>query len=68
MKGAFAAEIDEGTATIISEDDLEIDFSLGTVSFRNETFRFPPPGAVPQRLVVAGGSENLIKKKLGLGG
>jgi homoaconitate hydratase len=67
LEGQFAAEADAGEATIIPGDFLEIDFSKGTVTFREETFLFPPLGTVPQSLVVAGGSENLIKRKLGLG-
>jgi len=62
-------ELDGGAAqdpTLIPGDTLEIDFSSGTVLFREEAFHFPPLGSVPQSLVVAGGSENLIKKKLGL--
>jgi homoaconitate hydratase len=66
LKGQFAAEAEAGSATIIPGDELEIDFSQGTVIFRDETFRFPPMGTVPQGLVVAGGSEKLIRKKLGL--
>jgi homoaconitate hydratase len=53
-------------ATLIPGDTLDIDFSKGTVTFRDETFHFPPLGSVPQGLVVAGGSECLIKEKLGL--
>lgn len=52
--------------TLIPGDPLEIDFSSGTATYRRESFRFPPLGSVPQSLVVAGGSENLIKRKLGL--
>ena len=62
-------ELDGETAqdpTLIPGDTLEIDFSSGTVLFREKAFHFPPLGSVPQSLVVAGGSENLIKKKLGL--
>lgn len=57
---------DTSDATLIPGDDLEINFSSGTLTFRGEEFRFPPLGTVPQSLVIAGGSENLIKKKLGL--
>ena len=66
LKIQFAEEIEAGEATILPGDELAIDFSLGTLTFRNETFRFPPLGSVPQGLVVAEGSENLIRKKLGL--
>jgi len=66
LKIQFAEEIEAGEATILPGDELAIDFSLGTLTFRNETFHFPPLGSVPQGLVVAEGSENLIRKKLGL--
>ncbi len=66
LKGEFEAESHAGEATIIPGDELEIDFSRGTVIFRDETYRFPPLGSVPQSLVVAGGSEALIRKKLGM--
>jgi len=68
LRGHYAAEADAGEATIIPGEELEIDFSDGSVVFRAETFRFPPMGSVPQGLVVAGGFENLIRKKLGIGG
>jgi homoaconitate hydratase len=66
LKREFAVEIEAGEPTLIPGDQLGIDFSLGTLTFRDETFRFPPLGSVPQSLVVAGGSEKLIRKKLGL--
>jgi hypothetical protein len=52
--------------TIIPGDEAHIDFTTGTVRYRGETFRFPPLGTVPQSLVIAGGIENLVSKKLGL--
>lgn len=66
LKGQFEAEAESGATTIIPGDHVELDFSEGTVCFRDETFRFPPLGTVPQSLVIAGGSGNLIKKRLGL--
>ncbi len=36
------------------------------VTWRGEHFVFPPLGAVPQSLVIAGGAENVVAKKLGL--
>jgi homoaconitate hydratase len=67
LREVFGAEADEGSLTIIPDDELEVDFSRGTVSFQAETFRFPPLGSVPQALVVAGGSEPLVQDRLGLG-
>lgn len=66
LREAFRGDREGGALTIIPGDDLGVDFSRGTVTFRGETFPFPPLGSVPQSLVVAGGSENLIRKKLGL--
>jgi homoaconitate hydratase len=52
--------------TIIPGDEVHIDFTTGTVAYRNETFRFPPLGTVPQSLVIAQGVENLVSKRLEL--
>ncbi len=66
LKEEFRADVEGGTLTLIPGDKLEVDFSRGTVSFRGDLFPFPPLGSVPQGLVVAGGRENLVRKKLGL--
>jgi homoaconitate hydratase len=68
LKELFRGEIQQGTPTLIPGDELRVDFSRGTLSFRGERFAFPPLGSVPQSLVIAGGSENLIRRKLGLAG
>ncbi|MBI4161957.1 MAG: homoaconitase, partial [Acidobacteria bacterium] len=52
--------------TIIPGDEVEVDFTSGTIRYRAESFRFPALGSVPQSLVLAGGVENLVKRKLGL--
>jgi homoaconitate hydratase len=66
LKGLFSGEIEAGTPTIIPGDELDIDFARGTLTHRGETFAFPPLGSVPQSLVIAGGIENLVRKRLGL--
>ena len=66
LKEEFRADVEGGTLTLIPGDTLEVDFSRGAVSFRGDLFPFPPLGSVPQGLVVAGGSETLVRKKLGL--
>ncbi len=58
--------IDAGDKTVIPGDEVEVDFSSGTITFRANTFRFPPLGSVPQALVVDGGVENQVRKRLGL--
>jgi homoaconitate hydratase len=52
--------------TIIPSESLDIDFTGSTVAWRGEQFVFPPLGAVPQSLVIAGGAENVVARKLGL--
>ena len=61
-----AEQASGGSKTIIPGDEIEVDFSTGTITFRNETFRFPPLSQVPQALVVAGGVENQVRRQLGL--
>ena len=63
LKRAFAEEKDK---TIVPGDDVLIDFRSGEITYRGEKFRFSPLGTVPQSLVIAGGVENLVAKKLGL--
>ncbi len=66
LREAFASEIAAKTRTVLPGDEADVDFVSGTLAFRGETFRFPPLGSVPQSLVVAGGVENLVRRKLGL--
>jgi hypothetical protein len=45
---------------------VAIDFTTSTLAYRGEAFAFPALGSVPQSLVVAGGTENLVRRRLGL--
>jgi homoaconitate hydratase len=62
----FAPEITAMEKTIIPGDEIEIDFTSSTASWRGEQFAFPSLGSVPQSLVIAGGVENLVAKRLGV--
>jgi homoaconitate hydratase len=53
--------------TIIVEDEINIEFTSGVITWRGERFAFPALGSVPQSLVIAEGVENLVAKRLGLG-
>jgi homoaconitate hydratase len=44
---------------------IEIDFKRSVVRCDGKEFAFPPLGAVPQELIVAGGAENLVRSRLG---
>jgi homoaconitate hydratase len=65
--GATSEKSTESKAkTIIPGDELDIDFVRSVITWRGEQFRFPSLGTVPQALVIAGGAENVVAKKLGL--
>src|SRR4051794_16527025 len=66
LREQFASDIASKEKTIIPGGSLEIDFMLSTLTWRGEKFSFPPLGGVPQSLVIAGGAENVVAKKLGL--
>jgi homoaconitate hydratase len=56
-----------GQLTIIPGSELAVDFGSGTISLEGAEFRFAALGSVPQSLVIAGGVENLVRQRLGLG-
>ncbi len=62
-----AEDVDSEAKTIIPGQDLEVDFSSGAIRLGGESFRFPALGSVPQALVVAGGVENQVRQRLGIG-
>ena len=63
LKQVFEAE---KAKMVIPGDEVHIDFRSGLITYRGEEFRFPPLGTVPQSLVIAGGVENLVARRLGL--
>ena len=64
LREHFAKQIAANEKTIITGEGIEIDFTSGTITLRGEKFIFPPLGSVPQSLVIAGGVENLVAKRL----
>jgi homoaconitate hydratase len=66
LREQFAAQISAKEKTIIPGGEVEIDFTTGIIQWRGEKFSFPALGSVPQSLVIAGGVENLVAKRLGL--
>jgi homoaconitate hydratase len=65
VRNQFAAQLASKEKTIIPGDNIDIDFTASTISWRGEKFTFPALGSVPQSLVIAGGVENLVAKRLG---
>lgn len=66
LRAQFEPESSAKEKTVIPGEKIEIDFTSSTVTWRGEKFSFPPLGTVPQSLVIAGGAESLVAKKLGL--
>jgi homoaconitate hydratase len=66
LKERLAADVGAKRPTIIPGGEIDLDFARGTIRYGGETFTFPPLGSVPQSLVIAGGVENLVSRKLGL--
>jgi homoaconitate hydratase len=65
LREQFCAQVSERQKTIIPGDEIDIDFRLSTIKWRGANLNFPALGSVPQSLVIAGGIENLIAKRLG---
>ncbi|MGA7079823.1 MAG: homoaconitase [Terriglobales bacterium] len=66
LRAQFAGQIAAKEKTIIPGDSVDIDFTLSTISWHRDKFAFPALGSVPQSLVIAGGVENLVAKRLGV--
>jgi homoaconitate hydratase len=64
LRDQFVKQITAKEKTIIPGEEITIDFTASTINWRGERFSFPPLGSVPQSLVIAGGIENLVAKKL----
>ena len=62
----LAHDVQAGRRTIIPGEEIEIDFSSGTIRSMQEEFHFPTLGSVAQSLVIAGGVENVVRQRLGL--
>ncbi len=66
LREQFSSEIANQETTIIPAEEIDIDFTSSTLTWRGESFAYPPLGRVPQSLVIAGGAENVVARKLGL--
>jgi len=64
LRARFADPIARREKTIISGEEIEVNFAASTLGYADEEFTFPTLGSVPQSLVIAGGVENLVTRKL----
>jgi homoaconitate hydratase len=68
LRAKFADAIARKEKSIIPGALIEVDFAASTIKYAGEVFTFPALGSVPQSLVIVGGVENLVSKKLGIHG
>ncbi len=66
LRSTLADAVARTEKTIIPGDEIEVDFGASTIRYAGEEFAFPALGSVPQSLVIAGGVENLVSKKMEL--
>ena len=64
LRKQFSTRIAAKEKTIIPSEEVDIDFTSSTIAWLHEKFIFPPLGSVPQSLVIAGGAEILVAKRL----
>jgi homoaconitate hydratase len=50
-----------GRKTVIDDEPVTLDVAGSTISWRGRTFRFLPLGTPVQRIVLAGGVENMVR-------
>ena len=60
----FSNRVQSGERTIVADTPLSIDFSTSQLSFDGTRYAFAPLGAVPQELIIAGGAEQLLKRRI----
>ncbi len=66
LRADLADAIAHKEKTIIPGETIEVDFAASTIRYAGAEFVFPALGSVPQSLVIAGGIENLVERKLAL--
>jgi homoaconitate hydratase len=64
LRWRFEDPVARNERTIISVVPMEVDFAASIIRYDEKEFAFPALGSVPQSLVIAGGIENLLSKKL----
>jgi homoaconitate hydratase len=64
LRAKLSDAVSRKEKTIIPGDTIEVDFAASTIRCAGEEFVFPALGSVPQSLVIAGGIENLVMRKL----
>ena len=65
LRASLKNRIAGGELTIPTEKEATVRFETGAFTFGPKTYPFAPLGKVPQEIIAAGGTEALIRKRLG---
>jgi len=60
----YAGEVQAGTRTIPTPTKATVDFAASRIHFQDREYSFAPLSRTPQELIVAGGAEAVVKRKL----
>jgi homoaconitate hydratase len=60
----FRMARERGDRTIVTGREATVDFARSELRYRERRFPISPIGPVPQELIVAGGTENLVRSRL----
>jgi homoaconitate hydratase len=61
----YADRVTAGDATIATDEQAKVDFSAGRITVGSKSYPFAALGRVPQELIAAGGTEALVRSRLG---
>ncbi|MFQ5492052.1 MAG: homoaconitase [Phycisphaerae bacterium] len=64
LKEQFADRVAAGTRTIPTDSKATVDFARSTIEHNGQVYPFAPLKQVAQELIVAGGAEAVVQKKL----
>jgi homoaconitate hydratase len=65
LAAEFRDAVQAGKLTIPTDEAARVDFAQGQIEYRGKTYAFAALGRVPQELITAGGTEALIRRRLG---
>jgi homoaconitate hydratase len=66
LRESMQVRVTQGELTLLAQGPIEVDFARSEIHFDGRAFVFPALGEVPQSLVVAGGTESMIRRVLRL--
>lgn len=66
LRETMQARVSQGELTVLADGPIVVDLARSVIHFDDREFVFPALGEVPQALVIAGGTEAMIRRALRL--